>query len=199
MQTPSKARRVLNNLLASSSQVNNPVSIPTAQITTVCDKVSSVEADIKALMSKLKQAFAYSSILGYILDIQLSGGCRISEVLAIKPNQITATGAILIVSAKRGEPRIITTSCSSEFLLNCRLNNISPFHDYNRFWVYREYSKLGIYFQSSTSTKNSVTHAPRHIFTASNRQVTTDQKTLSKAIGQRTQNMSNRYGNKKQD
>jgi site-specific recombinase XerD len=192
--------KTFNNAGKSSLKLNiNPVSTTSAQITTLCETNKSLEMEVESLLEKLGQAFKHSKILGHLLDIQISGGCRISEVLKITPKDITPTGSILIQSAKKGNQRIVTTSKSSEFLLMCRKLNITPFMDYDRFFVYREYKKLGIIFVSKTSSKMSITHAPRHIFTASNRITTKDETTLSNALGQKTKNMSNRYGNKEEN
>jgi site-specific recombinase XerD len=199
MQKRATAKRFNNVELSPLKQHIKTVSTTSAQITTVCDNQKRLEAMASSLLTKLGQAFKHCQILGHILDIQISGGCRISEVLQIKPSVITPTGSILIKSAKKGNARIITTSKSSEFLLTCRKLNIAPFFDRDRFWVYREYKKLGILFVSKTSSKMSVTHAPRHIFTASNRITTKDETTLSNALGQKTKSMSNRYGNKEEN
>ena len=197
MKKSATAKKVIIVGVSSLKQTIKTASIPPAQITTVCETDKRLETEVSSLLLKLGQAFKHSQILGHILDIQISGGCRISEVLQIKPKDITPTGSILIQSAKKGNQRIITTSKSSEFLLMCRRLNIQPFFDRDRFWVYREYKKLGIIFISKTSSKMSITHAPRHIFTASNRITTKDEATLSNALGQKTKTMSNRYGNKK--
>jgi site-specific recombinase XerD len=199
MQKRATAKSFNNVGVSSLKQNIKTASTTSAQITTVCDTQKRLETEISSLLEKLGQAFKHSQILGHILDIQISGGCRISEVLQIKAKDITPTGSILIQSAKKGNQRIITTSKSSEFLLTCRKLNITPFFDRDRFWVYREYKKLGILFISKTSSKMSVTHAPRHIYTASNRITTKDEATLSNALGQKTKSMSNRYGNKEEN
>jgi integrase len=128
----------------------------------------------------------------------IEGSLRISEALAIEPKDISPTGKILIKSLKKGNERLISSGDAKEFLLICKTSNIKPFEGWNRFFVYREFKKLGIYFQSETSSKPSITHAIRHITTASNRTVTNSNEVLAQELGHKNKTTNQRYGKSKQ-
>jgi integrase len=128
----------------------------------------------------------------------IEGSLRVSEVLAIQPKDITPTGKILIKSMKGGNERLISSGEAKEFILKCKEIRRIPFEGCSRFWVYREFKKFGIYFQSSTSSKTSVTHAIRHITTASNRMVTNSNEVLAEQLGHKNKTTNQKYGKAKQ-
>jgi integrase len=128
----------------------------------------------------------------------IEGSLRVSEALSIQPKDITPTGKILVKSKKGGTERLISSGEAKEFLLKCRQVGTIPFEGCSRFWVYREFKKFGIYFQSQTSSKTSVTHAIRHIITASNRSVTNSDEVLAQELGHKNKKTNQRYGKAKQ-
>jgi integrase len=201
MSKTSKTLQAKNKRLASAYVVSHdtkPIPKPSAQIKTLCDDGQEQDATTKRLLELVTKMKPYSNQLYYIAVLMIEGSLRVSEALAIEPRHITASGKVLVKSLKKGEERLISAGDAKEFLLKCRNVNRIPFEGCSRFWVYREFKKFGIQFQSSTSSKASVTHAIRHIITASNRTVTNSNQVLAKELGHRNLTTNQRYGKSKQ-
>jgi integrase len=201
MSKTSKTLQAKNKRLASAyiiSHDTKAIPKPTAQIKTLCDDGKEQEANTKRLLELISRMKASSHQLYYIGILMIEGSLRVSEALAIQAKDITPAGKILIKSLKKGEQRLISSGEAKEFILNCKKFNIMPFEGCSRFWVYREFKKFGINFQSQTSSKASVTHAIRHIITASNRTVTSSNQVLAKELGHKNLTTNQKYGKSKQ-
>lgn len=168
-----------------------------AQSTTQCkpDNFSSRDASvIRQAGTRLKEL---NPILYYIFSLQLDGALRISEVLSISPAKIDVLGNVLIHAGKGGITRIVTSADAREYLLACKEHSVYPFAEYNRFFVYRMYRKCGVFFQSEYSSKNSVTHALRHVNAAAAKKAGFEKSTITQRLGHRNPNTQKHYGTSK--
>jgi len=187
------------NAIASTLKPNtNSVPTTVAQNKTRCEFQETAVLEIATLLDRVARIKNQYPQMYYLCTVMIEGSLRVSEALAIRPQDITPTGKILIKSLKKGNERLISSGDAKDFILRCRANNTMPFQGWSRFFVYREFKKLGIYFQSSTSSKPSVTHAIRHIITASNRSVTNSNEVLAQELGHKNQKTNQRYGKAKQ-
>jgi site-specific recombinase XerD len=99
-----------------------------------------------------------------VILLLLEHGLRISEVIRLDASCLLPGSRLLVRGSKRSNDRLIqSVSYSSDlfFYLKTfgRIDNV-----YSRFYIYRLCKKLGISFESSISSKISVTHAGRHLF-----------------------------------
>lgn len=122
------------------------------------------------LISGLKDIYTYrdsllksNRLLWYIIELQIHGCLRISEVLEIKPSDIMANGQVLIKSKKGSNHKVVSVSDGSRYLISCRHNSVYPFQGISRQYVGREYIKLGISIPNVLGVKNATTHAIRHL------------------------------------
>jgi site-specific recombinase XerD len=103
-------------------------------------------------------------VVDLIYRLQNLYGLRISEVLGVKTVHLIGANKILIKGLKGSGDRIIIIDFMSELRgLYCHYNGF-VFFGINRFFVYREYKKIGIGLQFENSKNAAVTHAPRHLF-----------------------------------
>lgn len=138
-------------------------TIPIAQNTTLCGLDGSPARGI-AISNSVCEALAKRDVLVKHLYIVLSiTGCRISEALAIKHNNIGVNGSFVIVGKKGSRSRMYKISELSDFFIQCKKDNVYPFCRLNRFYVYRLFKSCGIMHKFEGNEKYSVTHLPRHL------------------------------------
>ncbi len=181
--------------------INKPLKVavlnPTAQTNKLCAVNKVQDSFGSSILSKIERLRHRDLVLFCIATLQLSGGLRISEVLNIMPSDITSIGHVVVKGSKGSSDRIIHAGNATTYLLRCRLNSTIPFYGYNRFFVYREYKKLGIEYQSANSKKKSVTHAFRQVMVESNRTEKVDSELISKQLGHKNEKNIKYYGKRK--
>lgn len=134
------------------------VSTPNAPTRKLCEIDNNLVSILKDILAKREWLLTKNRLLWYIIEIQLISGCRISEVLAINPQDISLSGHVVIRGKKGSTNKTIYVSDSRAYLAQCKELRIRPFKDFDRFFVYRQYKKLGIYFTFEDKSKSSVTH-----------------------------------------
>lgn len=146
-------------------------SSPCAQITSLCGiPCTAIERDfeIDSCLAKLACEGERVCIIFYL---QMVYGLRISEVLGIRPYDITSGGFIKINGSKGSASRLIACTLYADFFKQCKRNGAYPFNMYNRFVIYRLYKKHGISHKFDGNEKASVTHLPRHLLALQANQV----------------------------
>jgi len=97
-----------------------------------------------------------------IIELQMLYGLRITEVLSIGAMSIMRNGLIHVHGKKGSQDRYIYSQRFNNYVIFCKINNVAYLCDYSRFYFYRLYKKLGIYYKFAGNDKNSVTHFFRH-------------------------------------
>ena len=139
------------------------VSKPSAQSSNQCDVVSDVDALLSIVRGSLLATKSNNIPLHHFINIQFLNGLRVSELLAVRSYDINRLGQIVIKGLKGSNSRICNTGNSADFLLQCKMNNCDPFPYFSRFFVYREFKKLGLSYRFAGNEKSSVTHLMRHL------------------------------------
>lgn len=165
-----------------------------AQATTSCAPPTDVDMLLKSVGNAWESAKRDNPRLSYLIEIQLLNGLRISEALNIHWSRINALGQIHIRGLKGSKDRIVNTGSSAEFFISCLKNQSSPFAYFSRFYVYREYKKLGLSHQFNGRGVCSVTHLFRHLVVKLQRSSSTDYLTIQQFIGHKSINSTKIYG-----
>jgi site-specific recombinase XerD len=139
-----------------------PVSTSPAQIGTLCSLDKIQEDDSGPFDHELRQIKKQNYRLYLLVEFLLSSACRISEALSIQATDITSVGHVKIVTLKKGKVRIVPGGLATEYLRKCYRRKASPWGDWSRFFVYREFKKYGLSTKLKGRSKNTVTHLPRH-------------------------------------
>lgn len=147
------SRQALGRLLAKT--VARSVT-PTIDL---CDDHTSTIALDKDTSPPIKQLRNISMILYYIAHLQFVYGLRISEVLNIQHHHISRQGFVLIKSRKGSQDRIVFAGDALDYFDRCKANKVDPFKNFNRYFVYRQYKKVGLISFQTSSSKDSVTHS----------------------------------------
>ena len=135
--------------------------------------------------------------LYYIAKLMQIGALRVSEVLSINPKDISRTGHVVIRSKKGGDNRVIYTGEVSDYLLNCKRLSIIPFRLYDRHYIYREFKKRGIVYESNYSTKKSVAHSIRHSIVDCARREGFEKDSIKRITGHKSDKVVELYGKSK--
>lgn len=173
-----------------------PVSKPSAQTIKLCETGEDLESLLKGVLAKRDYILKEHKLLWYIIELQLSGGLRIAEVLSIMPGQILPTGHVLIKGKKGSSSRIVYTSDARGYLVRCRNNSVLPFMDYDRYWVYREYKKLGIGTKFKGKGNASVTHFFRQLNARLQQMSDVELENIGTFLGHKSQQSTQYYVNK---
>jgi len=151
-----KNRNNINHVRVKSDQTLS------AQNTELCESWSKA----KPLISVNKLLTCASSGLSVfdraVLELQFLYGARISEVLSIKPSDISPNGHIKLTGSKGSDNRIVYAIMFKDFWEGMRINGWCIPTSYNRFYFYRLYKKKGLYLIFGNNVKNSVTHSLRY-------------------------------------
>ena len=189
-----KEKARIQNREITKELLTKSVSKRFAQTINVCEKAKAPPAEWLWIEEKAKALKQQNPELGYIFMLQYSGGLRISEVLSIKLEDIARDYSIRIKALKQSESRIISGECIKDYLSECKKANCQPFMNFNRFFIYRAYKKAGIFFRAQSSTKASITHAPRHLKAQSLKEANFTNNEVGTVLGHRNKKNTERYG-----
>lgn len=187
-------REILKNI---KKDRNEPELKPIAQTNTLCEKEFYEFGSFEWSGTTAERLMKVSKELAMLFIFQYESGCRISECLSAKHENITRTGSIKIIGAKGSKDRLIECSRIASYLLMCRKMKINPFCTFNRFFIHRQYKKFGIEFQSETSKKKSTTHSLRQLKAESLRQIESENNFISESLGQKNHKNAQFYGKAK--
>ena len=167
---------------------------PNAQDTGMYRHGNRWESIVVAVNGVMERLFKYNQSLYYFALIQMSGGLRVSEVLNISVYDITPTGLIKIKTSKHGNNKIINASEARGFLLNCLKTKYIPWQDWDRFFIYREYKKIGFPSVQVGENRHAVTHLFRHLQTAELRTINANEKEVASYLGHKNLKSQENYG-----
>lgn len=172
---------------------NNSVSNSTAHSTTLCAKGVEPGPEIKRILEQSMKFRFTSPDYYYIIMLQLLGGLRISEVLGIKYNHITSSGAVNVRGLKGSNNKFVVVSELRNWLLYCKDSKINPFDGISRFMVYRFYKKHSISYLFEGRNHKSVTHYLRHLFAMDVNSSADNITDVKEALGQKSINSTKHY------
>lgn len=190
MTTQSKALPHLN--LAGKTPSSSALGL-SAQSLTLCG-VGVVDDYMKYSEALICKAAQHHSIeLGVLTDLLFTNGLRISEALSIQSSDIALNGMVKVRGMKGSKDRLCFTSQMGRELVALRSCNGLIFPNFSRFYVYREFKKLGISFNVQGMTNNAVTHAPRHMFVLQAKDSGWDTADTQAAIGHNSIESTKQY------
>lgn len=193
------SEKLLDRLLEVDTQKHRYKSglTPPAQTPKLLQLQSRPECQVNISEAVTSRIQTQNPRLFYLIEFMSASGCRISEALAVKANNITSTGHVKIKALKGSVDRIVSSGMATKFMQDCKTKNISPWADWSRHFVYREFKKIGVSMSLPGKSRKAVTHAFRHQLAKSiqsaNMQITDTQK----ALGHKSINSTKHYhGNK---
>ena len=174
----------------------NSVVRPTAQTVT---KFAGNSEIIDEMSTKVEGILSNNSIpdsLKRFIYLQSISGARVSEILNIKYTDIISPTILRIKGLKHSNDRLIHIDRYSEYFGFCKRNMIHPFGTLNRFYVYREYKKIGFIVSFLDSNKKAVTHSFRYKYIKNLKDNNVEISLIQKEIGHKTQKTTENYEQK---
>lgn len=171
----------------------------TAQNTILCDQDCGSDKQLESFISKVVECSYLSTIDKGIMLLCLMEGLRISEALGILADDWRAGQKVFIRGKKGSFDRVVSVRFFFTELRSFTFNYGCLQAAGNRFYFYREFKKLGIIFQSSNSSRSSVTHAGRHLLADNLFQHGNDIELSQRTLGHKSVNSTKHYVEIKQD
>ena len=140
----------------------NTVVRPTAQIETKFADNSEIIEEMNAKVEEVLLGNTVTETLKRFIYLQSISGARVSEILNIQYSDIITSTIIRLKGLKHSNDRLIHIDRYSEYFSFCKRNMIQPFGSLNRYYIYREYKKLGFIVSFLDSNKKAVTHSFRY-------------------------------------
>ena len=139
------------------------VPCPPAQSNQLCSSQTDLDLLYNTAVYAIDKLMVECMPLACIIELQLLYGLRVSEVLAIHSNDILSSGHVMVKGLKGSESRLIIAVKTAEWLQAQKNKGRYIFMDFNRYYLYRLYKKLGLSAQFRNRRKKSVTHLFRHM------------------------------------
>ena len=174
----------------------NTVVSPTAQTFTKFVEVSEIIDEMSTKVEEVLLNNTVPDILKRFIHLQSVSGARVSEILNIKYTDIISPTIIRIKGLKHSNDRLIHIDRYAEYFGFCKRNMINPFSSLNRYYIYREYKKLGFVVSFLDSNKKAVTHSFRYRYIKKLKDNEVDISLIQKEIGHKTQKTTERYEQK---
>jgi integrase len=175
-----------------SAGVNSVLS-PCTQSASLCEldnnQLSALNACLYFIYSNPKAA----TLERVLVDLMLSGGLRISEVLNPAGFKVNMLGQVYVIGSKGSENKLVTPLFMREWWLANKCNGFNPFFNYSRFAVHRMFVRNGIFLCGSSGYKNKTTHSLRHLNVALMQLMELPKEELSRLIGHKSFSAINYY------
>lgn len=135
-------------------------------------------------------------VLKRFIYLQSVSGARVSEILNIQYTDIITSTIIRLKGLKHSSDRLIHVNRYTEYFSFCKRNMIQPFGTLNRFYIYREYKKIGFVISFLDSNKKAVTHSFRYRYIKKLKDNNVEISLIQKEIGHKTQKTTENYEQK---
>lgn len=174
----------------------NPVVSPTAPTSSLFADNSEIINEMSAKVEEVLLKNTVPNTLKMFIYLQSISGARVSEILNIKYTDIINSTIIRIKGLKHSNDRLIHIDRYSEYFGFCKRNMIHPFSTLNRFYIYREYKKIGFIVSFLDSNKKAVTHSFRYKYIKNLKDNNVEISLIQKEIGHKTQKTTENYEQK---
>lgn len=151
------------------------------------------------ITSKVEEIIANNTVpiqLRRFIYLQSISGARVSELLNISSSDIISPTILRIKGLKRSSDRLLHIDRYCDYFGFCKLNQIQPFASLDRFYIYREYKKLGFVVSFLDSNKKAVTHSFRYRYIKKLKDNNVEISLIQKEIGHKTQKTTENYEQK---
>lgn len=164
----------------------NAVSKPPAQYTTLWQAAGNLAARNSIVVDLLTKPNELSALDQAVVEVMFLSGCRISQAIGIKPNQINVNGSIKIIGSKKSSDTIVFPVYSRNFWINNKSNIDSLLCLYSRFYFYRLFKKKGLVYKLNGKQNLNVTHSLRQLFIDSLAHSNIEPELIKKSVGHKS-------------
>lgn len=162
------------------------VSTPKAQYATLCRPGILDERLLNSVLFNVGPDSPAPYLLRVLIDLQVSGGLRISECLNQRELKVTLLGQVLIRGSKGSQDKLVTPIFFPDYWRSRAGIQLNPFINLTRFSVYKLYKKYGIQMLTNGDSNNLVTHSLRHLSVHLNQMLDLSDSELSRILGHKS-------------
>lgn len=152
------------SLIASGLIGTKSASNPSAQSARLLQNDSVEAAALKTLQRIASEGLSKWGHYALGVDLMLSGGLRVSELVSANVVLVNANGQVLFKGRKGSADRLVTPLYQRAYWLRLRGWVHNPCSVVSRFSWYRFLKAQGIVLHEVGHVHNSVTHAPRKLY-----------------------------------
>ena len=172
------------------------LNLPAQYVTLCCQDTeqSLSEVALKTITTKYQSSRHYMYVIGVLI---FRYGLRVSEVLNIRYSDVRVGHKLFIHGAKKSNNRLLDIYELNDFFCLDRSNTSYIFTGISRFFIYREFKKLGIGISIEGNKKLAVTHAGRHLLMQELKNSGDSTDDLQRYIGHKSINSTKCYTQEK--
>lgn len=174
----------------------NTVLSSTAQIDTKFVDNSEIIDEMNAKVEEILLKETVPDSLKRFIYLQSISGARVSEILNIQYTDIINSTILRIKGLKHSNDRLIHIDRYTDYFGFCKRNTIHPFGTLNRFYIYREYKKMGFIVSFLDSNRKAVTHSFRYKYIKNLKDNNVEISLIQKEIGHKIQKTTENYEQK---
>lgn len=174
-------------------QGNNSGSTPSAQSAIVLQMGNIEIAALKTLQKIASEGMNRWGHYALGVDLMLSGGLRVSELVSADVVLVNANGQVLFKGRKGSADRLVTPLFQREYWLKLRGWVHNPCSVVSRFSWYRFLKAQGIVLHESGHIHNSVTHAARKLYAHQLFAAGVDGRSVADVVGHRSERSTEYY------
>lgn len=176
-------------------RINSVVSLTAQTETKFADNLEIIE-EMNAKVEEILSGNTVPETLKRFIYLQSISGARVSEILNIQYSDIITSTILKIKGLKHSDDRLLHINKYSEYFSFCKQNMVNPFGSLNRYYIYREYKKIGFIVSFLDSNKKAVTHSFRYRYIKKLKENNVDISLIQKEIGHKTQKTTENYEQK---
>lgn len=180
-------------LSSSYRQDMKAVSNPTAQFGILLQPTENEQRQYNILIYIAKEGYKKFGHYSIGVDLLLSGGLRISELISEPTIFVTTTHQIIIKGRKGSNDKIITPLYNVDYWQNYQGWVHNPCYIVSRFSWYRFLKNQGIQLYEKGKKNASVTHVPRKLKAHELYTNNINESTIQNVIGHKNVNSTKYY------
>lgn len=181
------------SLLARGLTNTKSVLSPSAQSARLLQKGSIEETALKTLQEIAEQGLSRWGHYALGVDLMLSGGLRVSELVSCSMVLVNANGQVLFKGRKGSADRLVTPLYQRDYWLQLRGWVHNPCSIVSRFSWYRFLRAHGVVLHEPGHVHNSVTHAARKLYAHQLFLAGVDGRSVADVVGHRSERSTEYY------
>lgn len=139
------------------------VSNSTAQNGTLCSVISPDELLGSQTMAKIEMLRSRSFDIYVFACLQFRNALRVSELLNCQAKDVDTLGRLKVSALKGSNDRVVDLAEFKDYVKSLAAQGVVPWSRMNRYYINREYLRVGLQLTVQGGVKRSVTHSLRHI------------------------------------
>lgn len=160
-----KSRRILNGnrpKIDYEKGVKSGIT-PSTQFAELCVPENEALLLLKTILYTITLNSAVPLMFKRFLDLQLSAGLRVSELLSPPTFKINYLGQIYVYGSKGSNNKLVTPLFYRSYWSMLAPSVRNPYYGLSRFVMYRLYNKYELSYLHNNNVNKSVTHSIRHL------------------------------------